>query len=344
LYHCPNGQAVQTHTFIVDESMPRGSYTLEVNNQPEAAFSVRVDTPPRNFDVPPVPNSELSISFGNRLNLLGYDVDLSPREPDDSIDVTTYWQTHQRIPQNYNVALHLLDNTSTTQRLSDQFLGSLYPNVIWAPGEYTQDKHILRAAGQTLLPGLYNLELRLYDYSQGEFEPIPMTNINTNQPIDGSLVLGEIRIIDPARSQAPSNPRVVNLGQEIQLLGFDLDNSQVRPGEPVSLALHWKAIAPPSIDYTVFAQLIGPDGRVWGQQDNQPQRGRYPTTAWTVQDKVVDQYELTPAEDAPAGSYHLLVGMYDLATRERLAAIDGNGQRLPNDAIDLSSIEIVQER
>jgi hypothetical protein len=318
---------------------------LEVNNQPENAFSVKVDTPPRNFDIPPAPNTEADVSFGNQLDLLGYDVDLSSRWPDDPIEVTTYWKTHQRIPRNYNVALHLLDSTSTTQQLSDQYLGGLYPNVIWAPGEYTQDKHILQqAGGQTLLPGLYTLELRLYDYSQGKFEPIPMTHVNTNQPIDRSLVLGEVRIMDPARSSGPSNPKVVTLGQEIQLLGFDLDKTRVTPGEPVSLALYWKAISPPSSDYTVFTQLIGPDGLVWGQQDNQPQGGRYPTTDWIVDDRVVDRYDLVAVEDAPAGTYRLLVGMYDLSTRERLAAIDENGQRLLDDAVYLSSVEIVQER
>jgi hypothetical protein len=118
----------------------------------------------------------------------------------------------------------------------------------------------------------------------------------------------------------------------------------VKPGEPVSLALYWKAILPPSIDYTVFTQLIGPDGQVWGQQDNQPQGGRYPTTAWTVDDRVVDRYDLATVEDAPAGTYRLLVGLYDLSTGERLAAIDENGQRFPDDAIYLSSIEIVRER
>jgi hypothetical protein len=343
-YRCPDEQVVQTHTLIVDQSVPRGSYTLEVNNQPQEAFSVRVDTPPRNFDAPPVPKSEAGVSFANQFDLLGYDVDLSPRWPGDPIEVTTYWRTHQRIPQNYNVALHLLDSTSTTQQLSDQFLGGLYPNVIWAPGEYTQDRHILQAGDQTLPPGLYTLELRLYDYSQGRFEPISMTHTNTNQPIDRSPVLGEVRIMDPARSKGPSNPKVVNLGQEIQLLGYDLANIQVSPGESVSLTLHWKAISQPPIDYTVFTQLIGPDGLVWGQQDSQPQRGRYPTMAWTVEDRVVDRYDISPVEDAPPGSYRLLVGMYDLATGERLAAIDENGQRLPDDAIYLSSIEIVHER
>jgi hypothetical protein len=344
VYYCPDEQAFQTHTFIVDESVPPGSYTLEVNNQPKQAFSVRVNTPPRNFDSPPEPKAELGISFANQLDLLGYDADLSPRWPDDSIEVTTYWQTRQRTPHIYNVALHLLDSESTTQLLSDHFLGGLYPNVIWAPGEFTQDSHILQASDQVPPPGLYTLELRLYDYSQGSFEPLAMANIETNQPIDRSLVLGEVRIMDPGRKKLPSYPRVVNLGQEIQLLGYDLTDTHIGPGQSLSFALHWKAISQPSTDYTVFTQLIGPDGLVWGQQDNQPQQGRYPTTAWAVEDRVVDRYDIPLRADVPRGSYRLLVGIYDLATGERLPAIDQNGQRLPADAIVLSTIEIVGEQ
>jgi hypothetical protein len=341
VYRCPDGQMFQTHTFILDQSVPPGSYTLEINNQLREAFSLRVATRPRNFKSPPNPETDLGISVANQIDLLGYDVDLSPRWPDDSIEVTTYWQTRQRTAQVYNVALHLLDNGLTTQRLDDHYLGGLYPNTLWAPGEYTLDRHILDGSHRPSLPGLYTLELRLYDYSQGLFEPLPMADIETNQPIDSNLVLGQVRIMDPASTQPPAHAKVVTLGQEIQLLGYDLPDTQVRPGESLSLALYWKAIAQPSTDYTVFTQLVGPDGTVWGQQDNQPQQGRYPTTAWSASDTVVDRYSLSVREGAPAGSYNLLGGMYDLATGERSPAIDAGGHRLPNDAIVLSAIEVV---
>ena len=241
--------------------------------------------------------------------------------------------------RNYNIALHLLDNTQTTRLSVDQILGSLYPNVLWAPGEYTQDKLTLRGH-PTLLPGLYTLELRLYAYTQGSFVPLPMQDSPTQQPIKGQLVLGRVRIMDPAESQPPQIAKIVNLGQAIQLGGYDLPNRQACPGQSLPLALHWEAVATPAGDYTVFTQLIGPDGLVWGQQDNQPQQGRYPTTAWSVGDKVVDRYAIPVRQDAPPGVYHLFVGMYNLATGERLPAIDKRGQRLPDDAVTLSDVEV----
>jgi hypothetical protein len=339
VYRCPNGQTVHTHAFIADQSVVPGRYTLAINGQVAGPVSVDVAARPRDFTSRPAPQTHLGISFANQLNLLGYDADLSPRRPGDSIEVTTYWQTRQQMARNYNVALHLLDNTQTTQLVVDQILGGLYPDVLWAPGEFTQDKLTLRSR-PTLLPGLYTLELRLYDYAQGSFIPLPMQDNVTQQPIKGQLILGRVRIVDPAESQPPQSAKIVHLGQAIQLSGYDLPNRQACPGQSLALALHWEAAAIPPGDYTVFTQLIGPDGLVWGQQDNQPQQGRYPTTAWAVGDRVVDRYAIPVRQGAPPGVYHLVVGMYNLATGERLPAVDEQGQRIPDDAITLSDVEV----
>jgi 4-amino-4-deoxy-L-arabinose transferase-like glycosyltransferase len=339
VYRCSDGQAALTYDFIADQSVIPGRYTLAINGQVVGPASVDVATRPRNFTSRPAPQTDLGILYADQFTLLGYDADLSPRQPGDSIEVITYWQTRQQMARNYNVALHLLDNTQTTQLLIDQTLGGLYPAVLWAPGEFTQDSLTLRSR-PSLLPGLYTLELRVYDYARGNYIPLLMRDSATQQPIKGQLVLGRVRVVDPAESQSPQSAKIVHLGQAIQLSGYDLPDRRACPGQSLSLALHWEAGAAPPGDYTVFTQLIGPDGLVWGQQDNQPQQGRYPTTAWSVGDRVVDRYIIPVRQDAPPGVYRLVVGMYSLATGERLPAIDEQGQRLPDDAITLSDVEV----
>ena len=128
--------------------------------------------------------------------------------------------------------------------------------------------------------------------------------------------------------------------RELKLLGYDLIDVQLAKDQPLSLALHWQASKPPTANYTVFTQLIGPDGLVWAQKDNPPQGGRYPTTIWEVDDRVVDRFELSLNEGAPAGEYRLLAGMYDWTTGQRLPAFDENGNRLPDDAIQITSISV----
>lgn len=112
---------------------------------------------------------------------------------------------------------------------------------------------------------------------------------------------------------------------------------QSSPNRQLFLTLYWEAINKPQLNYTVFTQLIGPDGRVWSQQDNQPQAGRYPTTAWQ-KGRVVDRYRLNLFDDMPSGQYILITGMYDLNSGQRLP-VEAEGQRLPNDAIMLTSVE-----
>jgi len=167
-----------------------------------------------------------------------------------------------------------------------------------------------------------------------------MTSAATGLPVERKPLLGQVRIMDPARTRPPMVSNVVTLNDEIQLLGYDLEDAQITPESSLSFALHWQAIKQPKSNYSVFTQLIGPDGQVWAQQDNQPQGGRYPTSAWMPQDRIVDRYELRLREGAPSGAYRLLVGMYDLTTGRRLTAIDQNGIRLPDDAILLTTLTV----
>ena len=72
--------------------------------------------------------------------------------------------------------------------------------------------------------------------------------------------------------------------------------------------------------YTVFTHLVDGEGQMWGQKDNEPADGFYPTTEWRKGEIVRDQYDLTIPFDAPPGEYQIEVGMYVGETGERLLA------------------------
>jgi hypothetical protein len=338
-YACPNGRQATIYSFIADRSVAYGHYQLELDGQVQPKPQVKVETRRRNFAPPANLQSELGISFADKLELLGYQVDLSPRWPGDTIEATLYWRAQQTTDRNYVATLHLLDNGMTMWGQTDHKVGGLYPNILWAPGEVVQDVHLLQNDQKMLPPGLYTIELGLYDSSRG-FNYLPMVSTATGRRIEHNPLLGQVRIMDPARTGPPANSMLVDLNGEIQLLGYDVGDTLPARGETLSIALHWQAIKPPSAAYTVFTQLIGPDGLVWAQQDNQPQGGRYPTTAWAVKDKVVDRYELTLKQDAPPGEYRLLVGMYNWVTGVRLAATGPDGRRWPDDAIMVTALAI----
>jgi hypothetical protein len=112
-------------------------------------------------------------------------------------------------------------------------------------------------------------------------------------------------------------------------------------GDKLHLSLYWQSNGPTAIPYTVFTHLVGSDGQLYGQWDNQPVRGTYPTTDWLPGESVVDQYEIPVSPDAPAGDYHLLVGLYDAATGTRLPVLDSKGQVM-GDSAEIHETVIVQ--
>jgi len=130
-----------------------------------------------------------------------------------------------------------------------------------------------------------------------------------------------------------------SLGNKVTLRGYDVDTTAARPGETVSLVLYWRANKQVEEDYTVFVHLVGDTGRVWGQEDSQPENGFYPTSYWDLGEVVKDVYELTVHPDAPPGLYEIEVGMYLLGTGERLQYIDEDGQVL-GDVMVLENIQV----
>lgn len=130
------------------------------------------------------------------------------------------------------------------------------------------------------------------------------------------------------------------LGLEVALLGYDLYPSILCPGEAVHLTLYWRSHDTMDTAYTVFTHLLDGGGRIWAQQDNQPQSGERPTSTWLPGEIVRDEYDLLVNPDAPAGEYVLEVGMYDWDSGERLPVWDDEGERLEYDRILLRPVTV----
>ena len=339
-YTCPDGTTISTASFAVDPGVAPGAYRLLHNGGDAFELTIHVQTRPRQF-APPVDIGEsLDADFGGQLELLGYKADISPRLPGDALIFDLYWRARQTMGRPYIGSFHLLDRTMTSWGQADQILGGAYQNLLWAPGEVAPETYRLSLDLQTP-PGLYTLEYSVYDHTEGDFRFLPVSSPD-NPQLEDHLYLGQLRVLDPAHNNPPQQALTATLGEQIQLLGADMPPVTLLPDAPLEFALYWQAIVSPQSDYTVFTQLIGPDGQVWAQQDNYPQSGRYPTTAWQVDDRVVDRYALHLSDGAPPGDYRLLVGMYDLNTGQRLPVIDAAGNRLPDDAILLAVLELVE--
>ena len=137
------------------------------------------------------------------------------------------------------------------------------------------------------------------------------------------------RALRPEEIAAIPHRLEVTFGGQLRLLGYDVPQDTVRPGETLPVTLYWQAIAPMDKDYTIFVHVLDEVETVVAQRDTYPGLGRQPTSEWPVGKAIADTYVIpvplttyTPAEAV------LEVGVYRHTTGERLPAVAADGQPL----------------
>ncbi|MGQ9555823.1 MAG: hypothetical protein ACUVWR_17120, partial [Anaerolineae bacterium] len=93
------------------------------------------------------------------------------------------------------------------------------------------------------------------------------------------------------------------------------------PGEPLKLYLIWQLRQPLERPLSAFVHVTGDDGRPLAQSDGPP------AWPWPVGSAILDKRSISTAALA-AGSYRVLLGLYDPATGERLSLPDGGNSLL----------------
>ena len=130
------------------------------------------------------------------------------------------------------------------------------------------------------------------------------------------------------------------LGDQVVLVGFDLQGSNWQPGDIVPLTLFWRGTETLGMDYDVFVHLVNGDGELGAQSDSAPVGGSRPTSSWPAGEVIVDRRGMLLPDSLPAGEYELRVGMYSAAAGERLPVRDAGGQLL-GDGVSLGVIVVV---
>ena len=138
-----------------------------------------------------------------------------------------------------------------------------------------------------------------------------------------SLYFARITVQRFSLPTAIQHPLQVDLGGQVALLGYDLPEATVAPGERLSLTLYWRAQSTISSSYKVFTHLVGSNGAIRGQQDSIPRGYTWPTTRWLPGEVVTDEYAIPIRDNAPPGRYTLMIGMYDEESGARLPIVSG---------------------
>ncbi len=143
----------------------------------------------------------------------------------------------------------------------------------------------------------------------------------------------------------PQYPLEAAWENKIRLLGYDLEQTEFKPGETIELSLYYEALADLDASYTAFVQVLGaPDADtgnpVWGQADKVPCHDSLPTSSWQRGDIIRDTITINLANEATPGEYSLLTGFYTWPDIVRLKTQSAEGEGQLEDSVALQIIQV----
>jgi hypothetical protein len=268
----------------------------------------------------------LDVDFGDTLRLLGYDLEMATVQPGEQMAVTLYWEALAPADRDYTVFVHLLGEGDLLVAQRDTLPGLGLLSTTWLkPGFCWADRYVLRLPDTAFAPDLAQIEVGLYDGASGARLPVSTGGDNVR--------FGQVEV-RPRPGDFP-NPTSVNFGDQMELVGYDLDARVVQPGETVMLTLIWYGLERMDVNYTVSAQLIDSAQRKAAQLDGWPLDGAAPTAAWQPGQIVVETRLLEIAPDALPGVYDVRVAVYHVPQGEivQLPVISPTGEMLASHVV-----------
>jgi hypothetical protein len=148
--------------------------------------------------------------------------------------------------------------------------------------------------------------------------------------VDGTdqVILCQVTVEGRPHEFDPPQPQVevdAIFGDIARLVGYDLAvPTALAPGDAVQLTLYCQSKTNNNQrferNWTIFAHIVDVEGRIWGQRDQLPGAGEFPTTSWVPEEYITDNREIVLNPDTPPGTYFIEIGLYDAnsATFERL--------------------------
>jgi hypothetical protein len=246
--------------------------------------------------------------------LLGHDL---PRQapPSGRVQLTLHWQALAPLPD-LEIGTRLTGSGSVDEWVWSTPGRGEYPSSHWTPAQSAVTGHVL-----TMPPGKEIVRVQIAVREAGPrgdliaFYPrwlAPRTTVLSLPPL---TVTG----------RPPAAPGTTNFGDRILMLDNNLGQRALLPGDPLEIMIRWQSMQAVDADYTLFVQLLAPDGTLKGQIDVWPRDGTHPTSQWRAGEVVEDSYLLYLDQDAPPGSYQVAIGWYLLETMQRLPVLDGEG-------------------
>jgi len=148
----------------------------------------RVAVRPAPGDIP----NPISVNFGDRMALVGYDLSERVARPGDEVALTLYWRALRQMDVNYTVSAQLVDAEMRKVAQRDGWpQGGGAPTAGWEPGQTLVDPIALEIAADAPA-GVYDVRVVVYVVEEGGIAHLPVI------PADGRM-LAEYVVLTRAR-------------------------------------------------------------------------------------------------------------------------------------------------
>lgn len=225
----------------------------------------------------------LSVTFGDQLELLGYD--------DDG---ALYWRALQPLSEDWSVAL-TLDYEGHQVAQDDAQHPAGLPTSRWFTDQYARDVHVLKPIPGTP-PGAYDLRVTVYRQSDGV----------VLQPARAKIGEWQVGRPEQPATLTPRIPAKINFGP-LTLLGVDAV-AQVGVGDQLPLTFYWEATATTAQNFSAIVFLLDAQDQIVLAQKMPPTRSDFGTSFWQIGDRWIGFGELPIPADLPGGQYTLAIG------------------------------------
>lgn len=283
--------------------------------------------------------SIVNVRYDECCDLIGYIQPNGPIQAGDQVALTLIWRARQPTTVDYSIFVHASAPDGTIEGQIDTYPGGgRYPTSRWQPGEIISDTVYIVVSEDAQGPALLRFNVGLYDLNTRT----ELTAFGTDGKPLRYVFAGEVAL-EPPTWPTPQPELLTDtlFGQEIRLVGADLSQETIRPGEVVTVTLHWQALANIRDDYTGFVHLIAPDGESVAQDDHSPLDGRYPTRIWARGAVLADPYRLELPAGLKPGAYLLWIGLYQPGSGVRLQAISWpTGERWQDDLVHIGTLAV----
>ncbi|NOX62664.1 MAG: hypothetical protein GXP42_12070 [Chloroflexi bacterium] len=261
--------------------------------------------------------SPTSLLIDDRILLLDLEAAPTTLHPGQRLDLTLYWQAQTQVPYDASLFVRLLDWSNQSVAEINAYPGwGGFPTSQWPVGPIVRDRYWLTVPFGLETPTLLKVDVGMYDYASGRGYAARF--LSGEPPPPGLLSLRALAASPPKYDI--EQPVDFDFGAQARLLGYEiLDDSVMKPGGVLRLALYWRGEQAMTEDYQIFVHLLDEQGARVAGYDKAPLDGRWPTSAWEPGRTLRDEYFLPiPIDLTVEPLYTVAVGLYRLDTLERL--------------------------